>query len=346
MYKTFLTVLVPSIAAFAITVVTIRFLMGYMSECGVTATDYNKKKKPILPSGMGLATAFGFGIGLLTYVFGSSFNFYLPVASITYLFATVLGVLLVSLIGFLDDMNVKAKPAKTTGMMDTRVGLKQWQKPLLTLMGAIPLIAINAGVSIIRVPFLGPVNFGIFYPLIILPLAVIFAANSFNLLGGFNGISTGVGAIASLGLLLYSLFFGTYTGLLLSSVVFAVMLAIFVFDFYPSRILPGDSFTYFGGTALVAAMVVGNMESFGIVVFLPFIIEFFLHLRKKFDVTDLGKRQDDGTFKPPYGKKIYSWTHLIMNIKKCKEWEVSVYMFAIEALFVLLAFALKFASLL
>ena len=344
---TYLTIIVPSIIAFVITIVATLFMMRYMYESGVTATDYNKKNRPTLPSSMGLAVAFGFGIGMLTYIFGSSFNFYVPVASLEYLFATILAVLLVSLVGFIDDINVKTKLTKTTGMMDTRVGLKQWQKPLLTLMGAIPLMAINAGVSIVTIPFIGAVPFGIFYPLIIVPLAIIFAANAFNLLGGFNGISTGTGLIAALGMVAYSILFGTYTGLLISSILVAVFLAIFIFDFYPSRILPGDSFTYFAGTALVATMIIGNMESFGIIIFMPWIIEFFLHLRKKFDVTDLGKRQNDGTFKSPYGRQIYSWTHIAMNvIKKPKEWEVSVFMFGVEALFVFLALGLKLVHLL
>ena len=48
----------------------------------------------------------------------------------------------------------------------------------------------------------------------------------------------------------------------------------------------------------------------------------------------------------PYGKKIYSWTHIIMNIKRCKEWEVSLYMWIIEIGFVALAFGLKAMALL
>ena len=110
--------------------------------------------------------------------------------------------------------------------------------------------------------------------------------------------------------------------------------------------MPGDSFTYAVGAGLVAAMILGNMESFGVMVFMPWIIEFLLHLRKRFNVTDLGNCRSDGTFKAPYGKKIYSWTHVIMNMKKCKEWEVSLYMWIICIGFVALAFAMKYLALL
>lgn len=345
MAHSFLTILLPSAIAFVITFIAVRFLMWYMTECGVTTRDINKAKKPIVPSSLGLATAFGFAVGMLVYIFGSSFNFYVPVASLDYLFATVLAVLLVSFVGFLDDVNVKAKAKRTTGMVDTRVGLKQWQKPLLTLMGAIPLMAINAGTAVIAIPFVGMVNFGILYPLLIVPLAIIFGANSFNLLGGFNGIQTGMALVATFGMFLYALMSNAYTGLLLSSILLSALLAMFVFDFYPSRMYGGDSFSYFAGTALVAIMVVGNMESFGVIIFIPWIVEFFLHLRRRFDVTDLGTLQRDGTMKPPYGRRIYSWTHIAMNIRRMKEWQVSVFMFSVEALFVVLAFGLKFLAL-
>jgi UDP-N-acetylglucosamine--dolichyl-phosphate N-acetylglucosaminephosphotransferase len=340
-YHSYLTLIIPAVVAFIVTVVSTLFIMSYMSDSGVTAIDHNKKNSPTLPSSGGVAVSFGLACGLLVYVFGISFNIYSATASLNFIFATIIAVVLISLVGFIDDINVKSTLVKSTDMMDTRKGLKQWQKPILTLIGAIPLMAVNAGVSVIRIPFLGPINFGILYPLIIIPLAVIFASNSFNLLGGFDGIATGSGLIASLALLIYSLLYGTYAGALISGVLFSTLLAFVIFNIYPARLIPGDSFTYAVGTAMVSAIILGNMESFGLIVFFPWVIEFFLHLRRKFKVTDLGKLRKDGTFEPPYGRKIYSWTHVIMNLKRCKEWEVSLYMWLICCGFVVLAFIVK-----
>jgi UDP-N-acetylglucosamine--dolichyl-phosphate N-acetylglucosaminephosphotransferase len=317
-----------------------------MLESGITVTDHNKRIGRVLPSSGGVAVAFGFAVGMLVYIFGSSFSLYTPVASLSYLFATILAVVLIAFGGFLDDINVKNKATRTTDMIDTHKGLKQWQKPLLSLIGAIPLIAVNAGISVVRIPFLGAVNFGILYPLVIIPLAVIFVANAFNLLGGFDGMLAGTAVVASFGMLVYSIVFGTYIGALISAVTFAVLLAFMFFNAYPAKVISGDSFSYGVGAMLVSAMIIGNMESFGLVVFLPFIIEFILHARRRFNVTDLGKRRSDGTFEPPYGKKIYSWTHVLMNIKRSKEWEISLYMWFIEAGFVVLALAMKLLSLL
>jgi len=341
-----LTLLMPAVVTFVMTVVALMFARTYMVEIGVTTIDHNKKHHPMLPTSGGVAVAFGFAMGVLAYIFGGSFNLYYPIADQYFLFATVLSVLMIAFVGFLDDLNVKKEMVKSTDMMDFRKGLKQWQKPLFTLIGAIPLMAINAGVSMIMVPFIGMVNFGILYPLVIIPLAVIFAANAFNLLGGFDGIASGSSLILSLGLLVYSIVYGNYNGTLLAAVLFAAILAFLLFDKFPAKIITGDSFTYGVGAALIATSIMRNMEAFLAIAFIPWMIEFVLHLRKKFKVTDLGKLQKDGTFVAPYGKKIYSWTHFIMNLRPMKEWEVSGTFWLVEALFVLLAFGLKAAAVL
>ncbi len=345
-YHTYLTLVIPAVIALAITMAATLFLMPYLRGAGVVVVDYNKKEKRVLPGGCGIAVAFGFAVGALAYVFGASFSLYPPVLSTSDLFAAVIAVLFVSLSGFIDDINVKAKPVKTTGMLDTKQGLKQWQKPLLTFIGAIPLMAVNAGVSSVSIPFIGIVNLGLLWPLVVLPLAVMFASNAVNLLGGFDGIANGTGLIASAGLLAYSIIFGSYTGSLISGTLFASLLGFMVFNTYPSRLIPGDSFTYATGIALATAIIIGDMDAFGLVIFTPWIVEFLLHLRRRFNVTDLGRRRSNGTFAAPYGRRIYSWTHAIMNLRPMKEWEVTAVMCAVEAAFVALGFALKLLSLL
>ncbi len=345
MYTTFETIIIPAVVAFSATVIGTKFLIQYLYGAGIIAEDRNKEKAVKLAGSGGLAVTFGIILGILTYTFGGTFVFK-PVLSISDILAVALSIILISMVGFLDDINVKGRRVKSTDMMDIRQGLKQWQKPLLTLIGALPLMAINAGVGSVRVPILGIVDLGLIYPLVVLPVAVVFVSNAVNLLGGFDGIQPGMVLVASLGLLIYSITNGTYLAALLSAFLFASVLAFLPFNLYKARIIPGDSFTYAVGATLVAIMVMGNEEAFGIIVFMPWIIEFFLHLRRKFRVTDLGIRRRDGAFSAPYGKKIYSLTHLLMNMKKMKEKEMVVYISAIEAFFVILAFLLKFIGVL
>lgn len=345
MYDLQFTVIVPALIAFFVTLAATEFIMAYFYSAGVIAEDRNKEKVKKIPSSGGMAVAVGIIVGILAYTFGGSFIF-TPIVSVTRLLSVALAIILIALVGFIDDINVKGIRVQTTGMKDIREGLKQWQKPLLTILGALPLMAINAGVHDIALPLFGTVSLGIFYPLIIIPLAVIFVSNSVNLLGGFDGLQPGTTLVASLGLLIYSVFYGTHLGVLLSALLFVSILAFIPFNSYKAKIIPGDSFTYAVGGTMVAIMVMGNAEIFGIVIFIPWIIEFFLHLRRKFKVTDLGIRQRDGTFKAPYGKRTYSLTHLVMNHGRFKEYEVTAYLVGFEVLFVVLALALKVSGIL
>lgn len=344
-YNTYLTIIVPSIIAFFVTVLGTKFIIGYFSGAGIVAEDRNKARPKRIPSSGGIAVSFGIIVGILTYTFGGSFVFH-PLLSVARLLAVALSIILIAFVGFLDDVNVKSRRVDSTDMKDIREGLKQWQKPLLTLLGAFPLMAINAGVNFVRIPFLGTVYLGYLYPLLIIPLAVVFVSNSVNLLGGFDGLQPGMTAMAALGLLAYSFLFGNYTGLLLSALLLAAVLAFTPFNSSMAKIIPGDSFTYAVGGTMAAIMIIGNAEAFGAIIFIPWIIEFLLHLRRWFKVTDLGIRQKDGTFKAPYGKRIYSLTHLVMNMKRSTEAQVASYLVCLEGLFVILALLLKIHGLL
>ena len=328
-YHTYLTIIVPTLITIIATYISIKFLIDYFYSAGIIDEDGNKGKPIMLPSGVGLAVAFGIMVGILTYVFGGTFIF-TPVLSISQLLAVALSVMLIAMGGFIDDIHVRATKGMATDIKRHKVGLKQWQKPLLTFIGAFPLMAISAGVSVINLPFVGSVNFGIIYPMIIIPLAVIFAANAFNILGGFDGMQPGMGMVAALGLLLYSLFYGTYVGLFLSSLLFVGCAVLFYFNKYPAKVISGDTFTFTFGGALISIIIIGNAEAFGLIIFIPWIVEFFLHLRRKFKVSDLGIKQKDGTFKAPYGKSIYSWTHVFMNLRKMTELDMQNYMIALE----------------
>jgi UDP-N-acetylglucosamine--dolichyl-phosphate N-acetylglucosaminephosphotransferase len=339
-YLTFQTIIIPALITFLVTVVSTKFIMGYLYSSGIIIEDKNKEKPVKLPGSVGIAVAFGIIIGILVYSFGGNFVFH-PVLSVSNLFAVALSILLIALVGFLDDINVKSKKVQATGMMDHKKGLEQWQKPLLTILGALPLIAINAGVSTINLPIFGAVDFGIIYPLIVLPLAVVFVSNAFNLLGGFDGLQPGMALVASLGFLTYSILFGNYTGAFLSAVLSASLLAFLPFNMYRAKVIPGDSFTYAIGATFVAIMVMGQAEAFGFIIFLPWMIEFFLHLRGRFKTTDIGIRQSDGTFKAPYGRKLYSLTHVVMNLGRLSEPEISAVLCLVELAFVILAFAMK-----
>jgi len=85
-------------------------------------------------------------------------------------------------------------------------------------------------------------------------------------------------------------------------------------------------------------VIVGNMERSGILIMSPFIIEFFLKLRSKFKASCLGKLRDDGKLDPPYGRRIYSWTHIVMNLRPLTEKQVTILLILVQLCFTILPF--------
>lgn len=327
-----ISILISFIVTFFITPYFGRFL--YVA--GIVGLDLHKRDKPKLASSGGVCVAFGVLAGLLSYIGLQRFVFD-PAADLEPLLTVTSSVLIVMFVGLLDDLNVRSKRVKTKEGYNVRVGFPQWLKPLLTLPAAIPLMAISAGVTHMSIPFVGRVEFGILYPIVLVPLGMVGASNVVNMLAGFNGLEAGMGIIYFLGLGAFALIHES-----IGSVIFLITLAALVgfikFNWYPAKILPGDSLTYLLGSMVAAGVIVGNMEKSGILVMLPFIIEFFLKLRSKFKTSCLGKLMEDGKLDPPYGTRVYSWTHILMKLKPMTEKQVTILLMLIQICFTVLLF--------
>ncbi|MBN2043202.1 MAG: hypothetical protein JW754_05370, partial [Candidatus Aenigmarchaeota archaeon] len=118
----------------------------FFSRIGIMAKDQQKPSKPLLPTSAGLIVICGILLG--GFFFMGVNSFIMPIGiTLSYMLAAYCAILIITMIGFLDDINTRRNPVKNKGLDDFRIGLKQWQKPLLTLPAAIPLMAMKAGVS-------------------------------------------------------------------------------------------------------------------------------------------------------------------------------------------------------
>ncbi len=309
-------------------------LIPFFERNNIIALDLHKKNKPKIANSGGISVSLSLIIGLMFFVATQTFVFR-NTNQVVYLFATILTILLITLIGFFDDLN---RSDVVNGKKEIRSGLEKWQKPIFTIPAAIPLMAVSAGVTSMTIPLLGPINFGILYPLLLIPLGVVGTANVVNLLGGFNGSEAGMGIIYCFSLGVYALL----NDEIISAVIFfstvGALIGFLKYNWFPARILSGDSLTYCLGAVVAAGIIVGNMERAGIITMTPFIIEFLLKLRSKFKASCLGKLRNDEKLDPPYGKKVYSWTHIILNIRRLTEKQVTIILIFIQIIFSLLPF--------
>ena len=334
MWVLILSSIISSIISFILT----KLLIPFFRRNGIIALDLHKEGKPMVANSGGIPVFFSMLMGLMFFIAVQTFV-YNNTNGLIYLFAAILTIFLIVIVGFFDDLNVKEV---LEGKREIRKGLKQWQKPLLTLPCAIPLMVVKAGCTSMSIPFLGPFDFGILYPLLLVPIGVVGAASAVNLLGGFNGSEAGMGTVYCLTLGLFSLLNGqTITAAIFLS-AFGALIGFLSHNWCPARMLSGDSLTYGLGAIVASGVIVGNMEKAGIAVLTPFMLELILKLRSGLKAQCMGKLRKDGKLDPPYGKRIYSLTHVIMNIRPMTEKQVTLCLILLEIIVCSLFFIPRF----
>ena len=297
----------------SISFLTTLFLMKYWIKMAKSANlvgrDMNKYNKPKIAESGGVAVIFGSGFGILAYIFLNTF--YLQnTENLIFILAILCTVLLAAFIGFIDDV------------LGRRMGLKYWQKVLLTIPIAIPLMVVNVGHEMIELPFIGVINLGLFYPLILVPIIIIGSTNGFNILAGYNGLEAGMGVIilSTLGIIAYSHY--AWLSLLVFLVVLS-LLAFLMFNWFPAKVFPGDSLTYPIGAMIAITAILGNAEKAALILFVPYFIDLFLLFKavkfKNFGVDAFAKPNPDDSLELPY-TKLYDTTHIILfALKKVKK---------------------------
>ena len=313
-----------AIIAFFITLIATNWLIRYLRRINLVVKDMNKKNTPLIPISGGLAVMSGIFVGIMSYIFIQTFR-YDYIQTLPYILAGLISIIMITFVGFLDDLIIKKNKESSTG-------LKQWQKPLLTLSAAIPLMVVNAGVTVMALPFLGKIEFGLLYPLLLIPIGVVGAANMVNMLAGFNGVEVGMG-IVYVGMLgLYAYVNQREVAAVIAIITLLALIAFYKYNRYPAKILPGDSLTYLLGGVIATIAILGNIEKAAIIASIPFFIEFLLKARNKFKAKSYGYYKN-GNIISYYGKKIYSIPHILTRTRKFSEKKVFWFMILIELFF-------------
>jgi len=271
-------------------------------KIGLTWEDMNKFGHPknVASSG-GIVVIMSFIIGVLSYIALKTFIFGGQIKSLE-IFALLSVILILSIVGLTDDL---------LGWKNNGLSIKI--RLLLAGIASIPLVVINAGTHSMALPFIGVINLGILYPLIVVPLAIIGVSTTYNFLAGYNGLE------ASQGILILSfLSFVAYTTgspwlAVVGLCMVASLIGFYIFNKSPAKVFPGDIMTYSIGALVAGMAILGNFEKIALIVFIPYIIEVILKLRGGLKKHSFGIPDKDGNLKLPYNK-IYGLEHLAILI--------------------------------
>ncbi|MEM4554795.1 MAG: hypothetical protein QXT25_03035 [Candidatus Anstonellaceae archaeon] len=283
--------------SFAITSFSMPFLIRKLKAAGITGKDVNKKDTQEIAEMGGLGIIMGaigallLSIALYTF-FGVQFK-------LIQVLAAMLTLMIIALIGTYDDL----------------FDMRQAVKAVLPMAAALPLVAVSAaGSTEIALPFIGAIDFGYIYIMVLIPLGVTVASNLTNMLGGFNGMEAGMGSIMFATILVLAAAKGEVEMGMIAAAMLGALLAFLRFNWYPAKVFGGDIGNLSIGAALAAAVIIGNLESAGAILVIPHVVDFFIKAYNGFPAKNWwGKVQEDGKLYPLEGK-VRGAAQLVMKL--------------------------------
>lgn len=252
---------VPAVAAIVAAVGLYPRVIRRLKKAGIVGKDVNKPDKPEVAEMGGLVIVAAFTLGILTAIGLHNFRGASNSLDTQMLLATLASVLIIAIIGIFDDLIHVRKPLKM----------------IAPVLAALPLVAVKAGDTNVFVPFLGLTDFGALYPLVIVPIGMTGAANAANILGGFNGLEAGLGLIAgsALAAVMYTTGApGQLTPFIVLICLLGPLIVTLSFNWHPAQVFIGDVGTLSIGAVLCAAAVLGNAETAGVLVMIPYGLDF------------------------------------------------------------------------
>ncbi|MQM15640.1 hypothetical protein Taro_048588 [Colocasia esculenta] len=270
-------------------VVVVRFIpvaARYLLRRSMFGYDINKKGTPQgtvkVPESLGIVTGIVF---LVVTILFQHFNFESDSNWLVEYNAALASVCFMILLGFVDDV------------LDV-----PWRiKLLLPSFAALPLLMAYAGhTSIIipkpLVPYVGVkiLDLGMIYKLYMGMLAV-FCTNSINIHAGINGLEVGQTVVISAAVLIHNVMqigaskdpeymqahaFSIY----LVQPLLATSLGLLSYNWYPSSVFVGDTYTYFAGMALAVVGILGHFSETLLLFFLPQVLNFLYSCPQLFKI--------------------------------------------------------------
>jgi UDP-N-acetylglucosamine--dolichyl-phosphate N-acetylglucosaminephosphotransferase len=293
--------LVPILVSAVSTKVLMDWWLKTAHRLGFTGRDMNKPGEVYVAEAGGLWVILSTVFGIMVYIaierYGDARLDVIPLLSIT----TTL--LLAGLLGFFDDL------------LGWKKGITPLKRVFLTIPVALPLIVVKAGTSVIELPIIGTIELGLLYPLLVVPIGVLGAANAFNMIAGYNGLEATQALIILSTTVILVATTNRIDALYIIAPVIASISIFLLYNKYPAKCFPGNSFTYGFGALYASLAIYWNFEKYAVSSFTLYFIELALFMRGLMNGVykeNFGRVQPDGSLLPPYDKS-YSITHVAIK---------------------------------
>jgi UDP-N-acetylglucosamine--dolichyl-phosphate N-acetylglucosaminephosphotransferase len=256
----FLASLVLLLVAFLATYMIMPWLIAALRKAGITGKDLHKPRTPEVPTMGGIGIFVGFAAAMtFSALLGLDYRL---------LFAIFLSGTLALVAGLIDDLLKLGKLALI----------------VVTFLVSMPILAFRAGSTLVYLTPVGPEDFGwIFW--ILVPFAFAFSMNGVNVYAGFNGLEAGLGAVTSISLAICAVIYGSWESAVPLLALAGALLSFLRLNWTPARVFIGNSGTLLIGAVLASSIIVGTIKIVGVIVFVPYMINFILRAWDRFSST-------------------------------------------------------------
>jgi UDP-N-acetylglucosamine--dolichyl-phosphate N-acetylglucosaminephosphotransferase len=318
---------VPILLAFFLSFNGIPKWIKKCKQSGYLWEDMNKFKSPKRVAGSGgFVVIVSFILGVLSYVAIRTFLIDSTNGTSLEIFSLLAVILILTVVGLTDDF-----------LGWRQRGLSKRFRLFFAFLAATPLVVINAGTSMINLPFLGSVNLGFLYPLILIPIGIAGATAGFNMLAGFNGLEAGQGIIIITFLSIVAYLTNSPWLALIGLIMVSTLAVFYFYNKYPAKVFPGDALTWSIGALIAVMAILGDFERIALFVYIPYFIEAGLKLRGKLEKESFAKPNKDGSLEMPY-KKVYGMILIMKGFKKkVYEKDITYLIFAFQVIMCILA---------
>ncbi|XP_042498541.1 UDP-N-acetylglucosamine--dolichyl-phosphate N-acetylglucosaminephosphotransferase-like [Macadamia integrifolia] len=269
-----------SFVGFIITLLLIPVGSRYVLKRNLFGYDINKKGTP--QGSVKVPETLGIVVGIVYLVLAILFQYFNFTSDSNWLVeynAALASICFMILLGFVDDV----------------LDIPWRMKLLLPSFAALPLLMAYAGHTTIiipkpLVPYVGLeiLDLGWVYKLY-MGLLAVFCTNSINIHAGINGLEAGQTAVIASAILIHNVMqigassdpeykqahaFSIY----LVQPLLTTTLALLCYNWYPSSVFVGDTYTYFAGMAMAVVGILGHFSETLLIFFLPQVFNFLLSL--------------------------------------------------------------------